>query len=258
MDDYYSVILGKNASKTARSPQVWNKWYEALKSPVRMKPVDVNTDKVFEELVSHLNDDEYCLGGAVAVPFKGKMADLLGCNLGAVNCFYRNDEGNFVGENTDAAAGERLIIDNIESDDHLVFVGNGQTGSAILGCALIQQLPYMVVYARSPKLGSKVTQKSLSELSCFNSCSKKVIFFNATTVGGPLAIKEKLISEDLFQKLVNDGLSKVIDINNEQTMTSHLHELCLKYDISFINGNEMNKNQARLAFDLVNRNIQAL
>ena len=255
INKHYSVILGVNVSRSARSPKVWNEWYEKSKSSVRMKPIDVNSDYEFEQIINKLKNDKYCLGGAVAVPFKGLMAEILKSPDGAINCFYRDKNEVFIGTNTDALAGEKLILDNINEKDHILFIGNGHTGSAILKRSSIEQHKSIVVYARTLKTDLKIKQKKIYEINDLVKVYERMVLFNATSVGGPMAINKELISENSFKRLISYGLYKVIDINNAQAEKSHLEKLCSNYDICFINGNQMNEHQARLAFDLVNKYI---
>ena len=58
-----------------------------------MVPLDVREEKL-EHLFHYLEEDKHCLGGAVAVPYKKKIFNLLKDNvreeikaIGAVNCF---------------------------------------------------------------------------------------------------------------------------------------------------------------------------
>ena len=70
--DFYSVIIGTNPSKGARSPKLWNKVYEFEKKKIQMLPLDV-TEENLEKLFNYLKQDRQCLGGAVAVPYKEKI-----------------------------------------------------------------------------------------------------------------------------------------------------------------------------------------
>ena len=61
-----------------------------------MLPLDVKSERL-EELISCLQENHKCLGGAIAVPHKEAMFDLLQnkCapeikEIGAINCFFRD------------------------------------------------------------------------------------------------------------------------------------------------------------------------
>ena len=111
--DYFSVILGMNPSKGARSPTLWNKVYKSEKKNIKMVPLDVRPENI-EAVFDILERDPRCLGGAIAVPYKETIFKLIKDQLpenikqiGAVNCFYRRtiaSKNKFTGTNTDGEA----------------------------------------------------------------------------------------------------------------------------------------------------------
>ena len=95
----YSVILGLNPSKGARSPVLWNYAYEHFSINSKMIPIDVN-EKNFEKLLAVLQQDQAFSGGAIAAPHKEAAAAYIGSNvtkeaqsIGAINCLFRNTDG---------------------------------------------------------------------------------------------------------------------------------------------------------------------
>ena len=74
--DNFSVIIGSNPSKGARSPILWNKVYKEEKKNVAMLPLDVNSDGLLD-LILLLQEHRNCLGGAIAVPHKEAMFKIL-------------------------------------------------------------------------------------------------------------------------------------------------------------------------------------
>ena len=74
--DFYSVIVGTKPSRGARSPKLWNKVYNYEGKKVKMVPLDVREERL-EQLFDYLKEDRHCLGGAVAVPYKEKIFNLL-------------------------------------------------------------------------------------------------------------------------------------------------------------------------------------
>ena len=127
--DSYSVILGISPSKGARSPNLWNKVYEFEKKNIQMVPLDVRQENL-EELFNRLKHDKHCLGGAVAVPYKEKIFNLIKDNVkkeiesvGAVNCFYRKSTSSlideFTGTNTDGEAALEPVREYLEQNKDL-------------------------------------------------------------------------------------------------------------------------------------------
>ena len=99
-DNKYVAIIGSNASKTARSPKLWNYVYKKIDSKIKMYPLDVK-EKNLKKLLHFLEKDKNFLGCSVAVPFKERAFDLLNnnihkssVNIGAINCIYRSSSSN--------------------------------------------------------------------------------------------------------------------------------------------------------------------
>ena len=67
----YTLILGENPSKGARSPVLWNKTYRGLNINQKMYPRDIALDE-FKIKIPKIFEDHNFLGGAVAVPIKKK------------------------------------------------------------------------------------------------------------------------------------------------------------------------------------------
>ena len=117
--DSFSVILGINPSEGARSPLLWNKVYRKEKKNIKMVPLDVRPENI-KAVFELLECNPKCLGGAIAVPYKETIFNLIEDRLpesikqiGAVNCFYRQIEGSenrFTGTNTDGEAALDPII----------------------------------------------------------------------------------------------------------------------------------------------------
>ena len=102
--DFYSVIVETKPSVGARSPKLWNKGYSYEEKNIRMVPLDVSEEKI-EQVFNYLKQDKCCLGGAVAVPYKERIFNLIKDNveeeikaIGSVNCFYRPRSSNFLTE----------------------------------------------------------------------------------------------------------------------------------------------------------------
>ena len=105
-------IIGSSPSKGARSPILWNRLYEKIKSPIRMYPIDCSTDN-FNIIVNNLLKNEYFLGSSITTPFKEKITSNKNINLNkevkkilSSNCIY-NKNNSFFATNTD---GEAAII----------------------------------------------------------------------------------------------------------------------------------------------------
>ena len=140
--DNFSVIIGSNPSQGARSPILWNKVYKEERNNTLMLPLDVSEDRL-PDLITLLQENKSCLGGAVAVPYKEKVFSLLKNklpkeieNIGAVNCLYREKASKyfFTGTNTDGEASLESISNFLEDkkNKNIHLIGYGGAGKAIL------------------------------------------------------------------------------------------------------------------------------
>ena len=107
-----------------------------------MLPLDVSSERL-HELFLCLQEHKNCLGGAIAVPYKEVMFELLEdqlssdiVNIGAVNCFYRKNKllpNKFTGTNTDGEAALdpiNKLLENVRGMN-IALVGMGGAGKAI-------------------------------------------------------------------------------------------------------------------------------
>ena len=269
--DFYSVIVGTKPSMGARSPELWNKVYRYEKKKVRMVPLDVREEKL-EQLFNYLKDDKCCLGGAVAVPYKEKMFDLIKDSvneeikaIGAVNCFYRSDTGpltvEFTGTNTDGEAALEPIRQQLTERQNLniCLLGYGGAGKAILAFLGrdFKRKHKVNIFNRSP-INIKNSKKSswnsysLNDLGSFlPDCD---LLINATSVGHLESIDVNVVPKKLLAKAKNKMI--VYDIIYDPLKTTLLknsEELGLRT----LNGLRMNLIQAVLAYRYTNQTVLA-
>ena len=105
---YFSAIIGETPSKGAKSPILWNAAFKKMNFPALMYPLDVST-KNLSKLIKTLRLDNRFIGGAVTMPYKINILNLLDYVdddakvIGAVNCIYRDNDNGLIGTNTDGA-----------------------------------------------------------------------------------------------------------------------------------------------------------
>ena len=269
--DFYSVIVGTKPSMGARSPELWNKVYRYEEKKVRMVPLDVREEKL-EQLFNYLKDDKCCLGGAVAVPYKEKMFDLIKDSvneeikaIGAVNCFYRSDSGpltvEFTGTNTDGEAALEPIRQQLTERQNLniCLLGYGGAGKAILAFLGrdFKRKHKVNIFNRSPinirnSKKSSWNSYSLNDLGSFlPDCD---LLINATSVGHLESIDVNVVPKKLLAKAKNKMI--VYDIIYDPLKTTLLknsEELGLRT----LNGLRMNLIQAVLAYRYTNQTVLA-
>ena len=134
----YTLILGENPSKGARSPVLWNKTYRGLNINQKMYPRDIALDE-FKIKIPKIFEDNNFLGGAVAVPYKENIIkytenkkDILS-GPQAVNCLVRKDN-KLYGYNTDGIATLKIIENNtnIKSIEQIILFGTGGMAKAVV------------------------------------------------------------------------------------------------------------------------------
>ena len=270
--DFYSVIIGTKPSESARSPKLWNKGYSYEEKNIRMVPLDVSEEKI-EQVFNYLRQDKCCLGGAVAVPYKERIFNLIKDNveeeikaIGAVNCFYRPRSSNFLteeftGTNTDGeAALDPIKKKLIESQNlNIGLLGYGGAGKAILAFLLkdFKRNHKIHIFNRSP-INIRDPKKCdlysypLNDLETF--LPHFDLLINATSVGHvesiditpvPIKLLAKAKSTMVVYDIIYDPLKTKLLKNSE--------EIGLKT----INGLRMNLIQAVLAYNYTNHTVLA-
>ena len=264
--DFYTVIIGTNPSKGARSPKLWNKVYEYEAKRVRMVPLDVREEKL-EKVFNHLKEDKQCLGGSVAVPYKEKIFNFIKDDveqeikaIGAVNCFHRPTNGSFTnkftGTNTDGEAALEPIRQLLIESQNLTIglLGFGGTGKAILAFLLkdFKRKHKIRLFNRSP-LNIKIKKENgffsyaLNEIESF--LPRFDLMINATSAGHIENVNKTPVPTELLATakktmvvydIIYDPIKTVLLKNSEEI------------GLRTINGLRMNLFQAVLAYSYTN------
>jgi len=264
--DFYTVIIGTKPSQGARSPKLWNRVYDYEEKRIRMVPLDVKSDKL-EMVFNYLKEDKLCLGGAVAVPYKEKIFNLIKNNvneeikaIGAVNCFHRSASGpsinEFTGTNTDGEAALESIRKQLTESKNLTIglLGFGGAGKAISAFLLrdFKKKHEIYMFNRGP-VSIKTDKKNrlysfpLNDLDAF--LPHFDLLINSTSVGHIESVNVTLVSPELLATakktmvvfdIVYDPIKTVLIKNSEEI------------GLRTINGLRMNLIQAVLAYSYTN------
>ena len=261
--DYFSVILGINPSKGARSPLLWNKVYERERKNIQMIPLDVRPENI-KAVFELLECNPKCLGGAIAVPYKETIfkfiEDQLPENIkqiGAVNCFYRqkkDSKNKFTGTNTDGEAALDPIYDIINDRPITVAVlGFGGAGKAILSFLIEHSHKennfYLFNRTKPSKFNSNVEFKLLNADNLGEKIQSVDLLINTTSVGSGLSKKQSPVPVELICKIKKSAI--IYDIIYDPKYTELL-ERANKRGLKIINGLRMNMIQAVLAYGYTN------
>ena len=264
--DFYTVIIGTKPSQGARSPKLWNRAYEYEQKRIRMVPLDVREDKL-EQVFNYLKEDKQCLGGAVAVPYKEKIFNLIKENveeeiraIGAVNCFHRPANrsliNEFTGTNTDGEAALEPIRQQLIESNNLTIglLGFGGAGKAILAFLLrdFEERHKVCLFNRN-LIHTKDAKKNelysytLNDLDTF--LPHIDLLINATSVGHVESIHKTPVPAKLLAKAKKNLV--VYDIIYDPIKTILLKDSEEK-GLKTINGLRMNLIQAVLAYGYTN------
>ena len=262
----FSVIIGESPSKGARSPILWNKVYAAENKKTKMLPLDVSKENL-KDLFLCLKAHPKCLGGAVAVPYKESMFNLLKDNLpseinsiGAVNCFYRKNKNPseiFTGTNTDGEGALESIhkFMSKEKNKNIALLGYGGAGKAILAFLLkdFGNMHNISVFNRNTISERQIKNlpvifKKLNELQ--HSIPEIDLIINSTSLGSNIFPNETPIDHDV---LINAREKTIVyDIIYDPPDTKLL-KIAQEIGLKTINGLNMNLVQAVLAFQYTNK-----
>ena len=257
----YTLIIGLNPSKGARSPILWNSVFNEKSLKVKMLPLDVDENNL-DELLNYLSKDINFKGGAIAVPFKENVAIWLGANnltneaqkIGAVNCLFRSDDGVLMGTNTDGEASINCFMQKFGSikNKNVLQFGCGGAGKAVSTYFSTNGAKITLVVrninSKLVKFANSISANIINwnDLKNPNLLNTDIII-NTTDIGfsGSFKQNEKLLSEDQI-----DGISHnciVYDIIYDPTSTNFLKS-CETKGLRIYNGTDMNLEQAVIGF----------
>ena len=63
----YTFLVGSNATKSGRSPRIWNQLYSILNLDVQMFPFDAKDTTAIKLFFHDKSMDPYCLGGCITI-----------------------------------------------------------------------------------------------------------------------------------------------------------------------------------------------
>ena len=262
----YTVIIGANPSKTARSTKLWNYYFKKTKQNIEMIPIDTKKNNV-KKILSYLIKDPNFIGGCVTVPLKEVVFnELLKLNslenitkkIGAVNCLYRKEK-KIIGSNTDGEASLAVFckrFGNIYNKRCLVL-GYGGVGKAVVAF-FNSKLKFKVLVANRKKILKRIIKKNSIRGVKWENLIKYIpkvdILINCTSLGFDKN-KESPITKKVFNVIKKD--TYFFDVIYNPIETPFLKQAKLKSK-KLINGLEMNKLQAILAIKKVMKNKTSL
>ena len=198
----YSLIIGLNPSKGARSPTLWNKVYKNLKINCKMYPADISK-KNLQKFIEEIKKDKNFVGSAVTMPYKEDVIryideiHLSAKKIKSINTIVKKNN-KLIGYNTDYLACKKTL-NKFKKKKKILILGAGGVGkSAILSVVEVFKKAKIFIYNRNYKKLSKFTSNlknnNVKILKNFNIISKMTgvdMVVNATSVGFDLWQKDK-------------------------------------------------------------------
>lgn len=258
----YVAIIGSNASKTARSPKLWNYVYKKMNSKIKMYPFDVKS-KNLKKLFKYLEKDKYFLGCSIAVPFKEKAFEILKKNIdkssigiGSINCIYRDRNFSLKGLNTDGIASLEVFENKFGriKSKKVGIIGYGGVGKSV--SANFLQNNNVFIFSRKKK--DNLNCKKLNmKWNNFSDLSKKIldmdIIINCTSIGFNTMKNKSPINLNILKKLNKKTIIYDVIYNPEKTKLLINSEIV---KLKTLNGSLMNIYQALISFKYVNNITQ--
>jgi shikimate dehydrogenase len=241
---------------------LWNAAFNEYGLNSSMVPLDVTRDNILN-LLDDLNQDANFIGGAIAVPYKEVVAKWLGKNttseaknIGAVNCLYRNDNGELEGTNTDGEAALRSYESKYGSvkGKTVAVLGTGGAAKAVaayFSTGVESDGEVMIVgrskHGRDFADNIKINWIDWSELN--DRLTTIDLIINCTTVGFEEQEKLSPLTGEQIQQLKKSAV--VFDIIY-QPIDTVLRKITRNSGRSEMGGLAMNLEQAVLAFNYTN------
>lgn len=253
----YAAIIGANPSKGARSPLLWNAAFKAHGLNALMVPIDVELDQL-PSLLDSLERDQHFVGGAIAVPYKEKVATLLAESLteeaaaiGAVNCLFRK-KGRLCGTNTDGEAARisfEMRFGSLKGKKVLVL-GCGGAGKAVAAyfASAVGNTGKLYIAGRSASAADFAVRIGATALEWDN--VQRILpdidgLINCTTVGSGALIDSSPLDVDLISEMRSTCF--VFDVIYQPRPTTLLRASQSR-GLQTLDGLQMNLYQAILAY----------
>lgn len=261
--DKYAAIIGESPSDGARSPNLWNAAFESSGLKYSMVPLDVQKQNIIY-LLENLSTDTDFVGGAIAVPYKELTAKWLGDSLtaeakkiGAVNCLFRDKNGVLKGTNTDGEAALKSFTNNFGSlsSKSVMILGDGGAAKAVSAYFSSNALSTTLI---SRNVNGQNYAKKINAFwgnwSMINKIIESIdVVINCSSIGYGNQTSVSPLTENQMSKFKDSTI--IFDIIYQPT-ESELLRIAKNVGLDYINGLEMNLEQAVLAYNYtINSNL---
>jgi shikimate dehydrogenase len=253
-----AVIIGKDVSKGARSPILWNAAYKSLGIEAEMVPVDIDSEAdAYKFLEEQIQNNDF-VGGAVAAPLKEVVANFFAPDekgfIEPKNCFFKS-KNIFTAKNTDTLALLESIYREKNKNEITKIAVLGTGGVAKSLCYQLSTLNNDLevdVYGRSNdhlKLFSNFNTNFKNYVDLKDKLSSYEVLINCTSVGKDGADNTEILSREQLQQTNPNVL--IFDVNYINSPSKLIRD-AQSLSLNSIDGSRMNLMQAVIGFCLAN------
>lgn len=257
-DEKFCAIIGLNPSKGARSPLLWNAVFKEKSLPIRMIPLDVNSENILK-ILTLLDKNKNFVAGALAVPYKETAFNFFHDRLnktvkkiGAVNCIYRSDDGLLTAVNTDGEGAISALTSEFGDNKFkkAMILGSGGTAKAVAAFLApdLGKVDNLTIASRNKEDGSVIAEKCGATWISWQDITSELenvdLLVNCTTVGSQSDIDNSPLSGEQIKMLPNS--STVYDVVYQPQQTKFLR-FAQSYGLKNLGGLQMNLEQAVIA-----------
>ena len=253
-----AVIIGKDVSKGARSPILWNAAFNALNIDAEMTAVDIEHESDAIEFLDSETSKPDFIGGAVAAPLKEVVANYFADDSGSFiepkNCFF-NSEGRFTAANTDTLA---LLesISSVKKDldiQRVCILGTGGVSKSLCYQLSNQNKNFDVdVYGRNQEISGLFTDFGMN-FKDYGSLNLDIgsydVLINCTSIGKDGNNEDSILSTSQLSLINKEAL--LFDVNYINSPSKLLRDAS-SLSLNCIDGSRMNLMQAVIGFCLAN------
>jgi len=253
-----AVIIGKDVSKGARSPILWNAAFKALGIDAEMTTVDIEHESDAVEFLDSETSKPDFIGGAVAAPLKEVVANYFAEDSGSFiepkNCFF-NSNGRFTAANTDTLALLESISSSKKDSDiqRICILGTGGVSKSLCYQLSEQNKNFDVdVYGRNREI-SKLFNDFGMNFKDYDSLDVNLenynVLINCTSIGKDGNEEDSILTSNQLALLNEQVL--LFDVNYINSPSKLLRDASI-LNIKNIDGSRMNLMQAVIGFCLAN------
>ncbi len=258
---FTNLIIGDDVEGKARSPLIWNTFYE--KNAINEKFISKNVIPTeINGVIKDFLSNPLIKALVIAKPYKSLIGELISREvpvkggereLSSVNLVYKEDGKVHLGSTDGFGFLRSLESDGFVLPEVTTVLGYGATSKSIIDQIIIEGVDtHIEVYTRTSIVSPSRAHKEISFLpwqKLQNNLGKKTLIVNTTTVGNSSDLNSSILSAADIASL--DSSAHIKDVNYTIGTENQLGRSCRALNIQYSDGLTMNFYQAVKALSLV-------